>query len=62
MKPITFRPTEDSLKAIQMIRKTHGINQSQAINSALVQIMIDAQVEKQMTKLTRKAPKPGWKA
>ena len=98
MKPITFRPTEDSLKALEAIKQARGCNQSQAINAGLIhtamvltnrtvaspdtvelcdldapldgRVMeeeyqrVRAQVEAHRglpTKLTRKAPKPGWK-
>ena len=97
MKPITFRPTKDSLKALEAIKQARGCNQSQAINAALIEAEdfpapTEAELQKgrnamrakldqdaeiatalmkdklsalrmpEPTKLTRKAPKPGWKA
>ena len=64
MKPITFRPTEDSLKALEAIKQARGCNQSQAINMALILEagVGDGYKALSPTKLTRKAPKQGWKA
>ena len=95
MDPISFRPTEDSLKALEAIKQARGCNQSQAINAALVECDLGAPLpvdavgptfedpdvvtkgkitvkerearmlalgQASAMKLTRKAPKPGWKA